>query len=298
MKSISQSRLLLRLNSGSSSGQISGLHSRPNPESKANPGFYVGPAVKLRTEVRKFPLTGIKVALLNRPSIGDFAAKILEDYGAEVKKFSEVENFPIPNKDWTNSDFIKLYVFGTLQPHEKNGKSQETRIDLTRKEDINLIKNIANKVDVIIDCLEAQRLEKVGLDPKEMMKLNSKLIVARITGYGQTGTFAPRTGADTTFSALSGAMSGIESSEDPTEEGLKIATRESKALTMAGRSNCVTGVILALYDREHTGKGQIVDMSLTESIAYVDRVAHLTKLQVPKTFHRFYSTLDKKLLAG
>lgn len=52
--------------------------------------FYVASNVKLRKEVRKYPLSGIKVALLNRPSVGEFTAKILEDYGAKVNKFCEV----------------------------------------------------------------------------------------------------------------------------------------------------------------------------------------------------------------
>ena len=267
MKGLLLSGFLTRLNPGLRLGSISGLnplpslgfssgiHSKPNPESSSE--FFIAPDVKARPGVRKYPLTGIKVALLNRPSIGDFTAKILEDYGAEVKKFSEVDHFLKPNKDWTNSDFVKFHLFGNLQPLKNFENIQETKIDLTKREDVNLIKNIAKKVDIIIDCLEARRLEETGLDPKEMLKINSKLIVARITGYGQTGTYASKTGADVTFSALSGAMSGMESQTEGNEESLRVASREAKALTMAGRSNCVTGIILALYDREHTGRGQV-----------------------------------------
>uniref|UniRef100_A0AC34QU60 Uncharacterized protein n=1 Tax=Panagrolaimus sp. JU765 TaxID=591449 RepID=A0AC34QU60_9BILA len=234
-------------------------------------GFYVAPDVKLRPEVRKFPLSGIKVALLNRPSIGDFTAKLLEDFGAEVSKFCE-----------------PMGGFETTAAHGR-------LINLNHPEDVNLVKNVARKVDVFIDCLNGGRLEEVGLDPGAMLTANSQLIVARITGYGQTGVYGSRTGADTTFAAMSGAMNGCEG--DNTEQSLKIAAKEAKALTMAGRSNCVTGVILALYDREHTGKGQVVDMSVTESIAYIDRMATMMALQIPQPFHRFYLTADKMLLA-
>ena len=282
MKSLLPSGFLTKLNPGLRSVSVSGLsplsslglssrfYSKSNakPTSESNSEFYVAPDVKLRTGVRKYPLTGIKVALLNRPSIGDFAAKVLEDYGADVKKFSEVDHFLKTNPNWTNSDYIKFYLYGKIQPLGNSENIRETRIDLNKKEDVNLIKNIAKKVDIIVDCLEAKRLENAGLDPKEMLKLNSKLIVARITGYGQTGTFALRTGADATFSALSGAMSGIDIKRDANEESLKVASREAKALTMAGRSNCVTGIILALYDREHTGRGQV----RFESISFMQLV--------------------------
>uniref|UniRef100_A0A1I8AL51 L51_S25_CI-B8 domain-containing protein n=1 Tax=Steinernema glaseri TaxID=37863 RepID=A0A1I8AL51_9BILA len=69
------------------------------------------------------------------------------------------------------------------------------------------------------------------------------------------------------------------------------------ALYAAARANGVMGIILALYDREHTGKGQILDVSLTENIAYVQRVARTSRLGIPPAFNRFYACKDGKCVA-
>lgn len=75
-------------------------------------------------------------------------------------------------------------------------ESHGTLIDLSKKEDVNLIKNIARKVDIFVDYLHEERLERVGLLPEDMLKLNSRLILARISGFGvASGQF----GGDATF---------------------------------------------------------------------------------------------------
>lgn len=71
-----------------------------------------------------------------------------------------------------------IQPLGGLEVEEEYGRP----IDLGNGEDVNLIKNVARKVDILVDYLHGSRLEQVGLDPKEMLRANSKLIVARITG--------------------------------------------------------------------------------------------------------------------
>jgi crotonobetainyl-CoA:carnitine CoA-transferase CaiB-like acyl-CoA transferase len=61
-------------------------------------------------------------------------------------------------------------------------------------------------------------------------------------------------------------------------------------LTLAGRSHIITGLAMALYEREHTGRGQIIDFSVTDSISYIKQVADRSKLKIPDEFHRFKIT--------
>lgn len=76
---------------------------------------------------------------------------------------------------------------------------------------MNLIKNVARKVDVLIDYLHERRLEQVGLIPEEMLKVNSRLVLARVSGFGSiSGQF----GGDAVFGAMSGAMSNERNGED------------------------------------------------------------------------------------
>lgn len=85
---------------------------------------------------------------------------------------------------------------------------------------MNLIKNVARKVDVLIDYLHEKRLETVGLIPEEMLKVNSKLVLARVSGFGSvSGQF----GGDVVFAAMSGAMSTIDKKPEDLENALKEA---------------------------------------------------------------------------
>lgn len=84
-------------------------------------------------------------------------------------------------------------------------------IDLTKQEDVNLIKNVASKVDVLVDYLHEKRLETVGLIPEDILKINSRLVLARISGFGSvSGQF----GGDATFAVMSGAMTSDRRPED------------------------------------------------------------------------------------
>ena len=85
---------------------------------------------------------------------------------------------------------------------------------------MNLIKNVARKVDVLVDYLHERRLEQVGLVPEEMLKVNSRLILARVSGFGAiSGQF----GGDAVFGAMSGGMVTSEKNADDLEAVLKEA---------------------------------------------------------------------------
>uniref|UniRef100_A0A1I8AJF0 Iso_dh domain-containing protein n=1 Tax=Steinernema glaseri TaxID=37863 RepID=A0A1I8AJF0_9BILA len=142
--------------------------------------LFISPKSEVRRSDRAHPLMGVRVALLTRPTAGEFTAKILADFGADVTKL------------W--------------DPYKSNDTMQEGReIDLETLEGQNLVRNIARKVDVLIDNLTAGRLEEIGIDPEQMMKNNSRLIFARVSGYGQTGKLGKTTcGADATYAGMSG----------------------------------------------------------------------------------------------
>ncbi|KAI6243802.1 Carnitine dehydratase [Aphelenchoides fujianensis] len=197
---------------------------------------------------------GSKIALLNRPSIGEFTAAVLQDYGADVQRLCE----PLERD----------------QHHESHGRL----LDLNNREDVDLVSNVARKVDVFIDYLHEQRLEAVGLEPQRMLTSNPQLILARINGFAADGPFGRRIGGDATFAAASGVMSPI----GPNDHDLDLAMAEARVLTVAGRSHVVCQVAMALLERERTGKGQ---------------TAKETALGIPAPFHRFYRTADGKAVA-
>ncbi|KAI6227138.1 Alpha-methylacyl-CoA racemase isoform X1 [Aphelenchoides besseyi] len=231
--------------------------------------IYIASNARVRQCAGIKPLRGIKIAILNRPSIGEFTASVLEDYGASIQRLCE-----------------------PLQPDQWN-ESHGRLLNLNKREDVDLVSNVSRQVDIFIDYLHEQRLEHVGLDPQQMIRVNPQLILARISGFGLDGELGRKIGADANFGGCSGTMSPIQ----PTDDALKLATAEAKVLTLAGRSHVVTGVVMALFEREHTGKGQVIDFNVTNAISYVHEVAAKTALQIPEAFNQFYRTSDGKVVA-
>lgn len=107
-------------------------------------------------------------------------------------------------------------------------------------------------------------MEKLGLGPEQLMLLNSKLIYARLTGYGQTGPYADMAGHDINFLGVSGLLSLFgRSGEKP------LAPTNLAADFGGGGLICALGIILALFERNKTNLGQIIDSSMVEGSAYL-----------------------------
>ncbi|XP_069043056.1 alpha-methylacyl-CoA racemase isoform X2 [Lepisosteus oculatus] len=107
-------------------------------------------------------------------------------------------------------------------------------------------------------------MEKLGLGPEELVKENPRLIYARLTGFGQSGSFATAAGHDINYLAMSGLLSKLgRSSENP------YAPLNLVADFAGGGLLCAMGIVLALYERTRSGRGQVIDASMVEGAAYV-----------------------------
>lgn len=127
-----------------------------------------------------------------------------------------------------------------------------------------IVKKLAHKSDVLIEPFRKGVMEKLGLDPTILMKDNPKLIYARLTGYGQSGSFSSMAGHDINYAALSGLLSLFgRAHEKPIFPANLIADFGGGGLM------CALGVILALYERQSSGLGQVIDSSMVEGSAYL-----------------------------
>lgn len=133
-------------------------------------------------------------------------------------------------------------------------------LDLTTARGTEVARKLIIEADVVVECLRPGNMEKYGLGPEEMMKENTKLIFARFTGYGHSGPYSSRFGHDGNFAALSGVLPLLGGGVDQ-----DIENYPSYILTFnAGAKLCAFGILAAVY----SGKGQVLELSTTEAMAY------------------------------
>ncbi|MDO9112898.1 MAG: CaiB/BaiF CoA-transferase family protein [Polaromonas sp.] len=200
------------------------------------------------------PLAGLKVLELGQLIAGPFAAKTLADFGAEVVKI-EPPGAGDPLRKW------RLLKDGTSvwwQLQSRNKRS--LALDLKTPEAQDIVRKLALESDVLIENFRPGAMEGWGLGPDELLQLNPRLIMLRISGYGQTGPYRDRPG----FGVVAEAMSGLrhltgEPGRVPVRVGVSIGD------TLAALHG-VIGILLALQHRHASGLGQVIDVALYEAV--------------------------------
>jgi formyl-CoA transferase len=199
-------------------------------------------------------LAGLKVLELGQLIAGPFAAKTLADFGAEVVKI-EPPGAGDPLRNW------RLMKDGTSlwwQVQSRNKRS--LALDLRMQEGQDVVRKLASEADVLIENFRPGAMEGWNLDPKDLLAANPRLIVLRISGYGQTGPYRNRPG----FGVVAEAMGGLrhltaEPGRVPVRVGVSIGD------TLAALHG-VIGILLALQHRHRSGNGQVIDVALYEAV--------------------------------
>ncbi len=200
------------------------------------------------------PLSKLKVVEMGQLIAGPFAAKTLADFGADVIKIE-------PPKEGDALRKWRLLKDGTSvwwQVQSRNKKSLS--LDLRKVEAQDIVRTLVKEADVLIENFRPGTLEGWGLDPEKLLQLNPKLILLRISGYGQTGPYRDKPG----FGVVAEAMGGLrhltaEPGRVPVRVGISIGD------TLASLHG-VIGILLALQERHNSGKGQIIDIALYEAV--------------------------------
>jgi crotonobetainyl-CoA:carnitine CoA-transferase CaiB-like acyl-CoA transferase len=203
----------------------------------------------------QLPLTGLRVIELGQLIAGPFASKILAEFGADVIKV-EPPSGGDPLRGW------RLIHEGTSvwwAAHARNKRS--LTLDLRTPEGQVIIRQLASDADILIENFRPGAMEKWGLGFKDLHAINPKLIMLRVSGYGQSGPYRDRPG----FGVIGEAMGGLrylsgEPGRPPVRVGVSIGD------TLSGLHG-VIGVMMALRHREQQGGlGQEVDVALYESV--------------------------------
>ena len=200
------------------------------------------------------PLAGLKVLELGQLIAGPFAAKTLADFGAEVVKI-EPPGAGDPLRKW------RLLKDGTSvwwQVQSRNKRS--VALDLREPDAQDIVRKLAAEADVLVENFRPGAMEGWGLGPDVLQALNPRLIMLRISGYGQTGPYRDRPG----FGVVAEAMSGLrhltaEPGRVPVRVGVSIGD------TLASLHG-VIGILMALHYRHRAGVGQVIDVALYEAV--------------------------------
>ena len=200
------------------------------------------------------PLADLRVVEMGQLIAGPFCGQLLGDMGAAVIKL-EAPGAGDPMRGWGQGASVWWEVIA------RNKQSASVNLRTAKGQD--LARRLIATADVLIENFRPGTLEGWNLSPDRLMAENPGLIVARMSGYGQTGPYAERTG----FGLIGEAMGGWrqivgEPDRPPSRMGVSIGD------TLAASYGCM-GVLAALHDRERTGKGQVIDSALYEAVLQV-----------------------------
>jgi len=208
------------------------------------------------------PLDGIKVLDLSRVLAGPWCAQMLGDLGAEVIKVERPEAGDdtrhwgppyLHTDDGTKTEQASYY-------NCCNRNKRSITIDMASPQGQALIVELAKDADILVENFKVGGLKAYGLDYESLRKINPRLIYCSVTGFGQTGPYAPRAGYDLIAQGMSGIMSltGEGPGRPPVKVGVPIGDVTAGILAS-------TGVLAAYIERLRTGEGQYVDTSLYEA---------------------------------
>ncbi|MGL4637182.1 MAG: CaiB/BaiF CoA transferase family protein [Beijerinckiaceae bacterium] len=208
-----------------------------------------------RDASRRGPLTDLRVIEMGQLLAGPFCGQLLADFGAEVIKIEQPGQGD-PMREWGREKPHGLSLWWPVIA--RNKKSIE--LNARGVEGQQLIKDLVAKSDILLENFRPGTLEKWGLGYDVLSKINPRLIMIRVSGYGQTGPYAEKAG----YGAIGEAMGGLrhvvgDPSSPPSRMGISIGD------TMAATFACLGG-LMALHSLHRTGHGQVVDSAIYEAV--------------------------------
>lgn len=200
------------------------------------------------------PLQGLRVVELGTLIAGPFAGRLLAEAGADVVKI-ESPGTGDPLRNWR-----KLYKGTSLWWYLQARNKRSVAVDLRQPQGQEIVRALSRRADIVIENFRAGQLERWDLGYERLAENNPALILVRVSGYGQSGPYRDRPG----FGSIGEAMGGVryltgEPNRPPCRVGISLG---DSLASLYG----VIGALMALRHRSETGRGQVVDVALYESV--------------------------------
>lgn len=208
------------------------------------------------------PLDGMRILDFTYLLPGPYGTMLLADMGADIIK---VENSESP-------DILRLlppYIngMGAAYAHVNRGK-KSLSLNLKKQEAVEIVHRLVREYDIVIEQFRPGVMERLGLGYEQIKDINPSVIYCSLTGYGQTGSYSQRAGHDINYMAVSGVESFSGRKETgPVHLGIPVADVAS------GSKNLAIGVLAAYINRLKTGKGDFLDVSITDGVFAMSFVA-------------------------
>jgi formyl-CoA transferase len=204
------------------------------------------------------PLAGIRVIELGQVIAGPFCGQLLGDYGAEVIKIEPPGSGDVL-RQWGRVSAGGDSLWWCVTARNK----RSVTINLRVPEGQDLVRRLVQTADILVENFRPGTLERWGLGWEELSAIRPELIMVRISGFGQTGPYAERAG----YAAIGEAMGGLRAltgypDRPPTRVGISIGD------SLTGMFGAM-GALAALEARRRTGRGQVIDASIYESVLAV-----------------------------
>ncbi|XP_070599592.1 alpha-methylacyl-CoA racemase [Erythrolamprus reginae] len=232
-------------------------------------------------------LQGVRVLEMAGLAPAPLCGLILADFGAQVVR---VDRSPSG---------------ASVAPDVQGRGKRSVALDLKQPQGSAALRRMAQRADVLVDPFRPGIMEKFGLGPDILLQDNPRLIFARLTGFGQSGKYARLAGHDINYVSVSGVLSKLgRKNENP------YAPVNLLADFAGGGVMCAMGIIMALYERTKSGKGQVIDASMVEGVAYLSSFLWKSRnlgfwsrgrgenlLDSGAPFYEIYKTSDGKFMA-
>ncbi|KAL5005398.1 hypothetical protein ScPMuIL_018854 [Solemya velum] len=187
-------------------------------------------------------LRGIQVLELAGLAPAPFCGMILADFGARVIRV-----------DKASSTIDRL------------GRGKESiGLNLKHEQGKHIFQQLCKKSDVLIEPFRSGVMERLGLGPNVLLADNPALVYARMTGFGQRGSLAKKAGHDINYLSISGVLSFLGRKSGPPHPPVNLL-----ADFAGGGMTCALGIMMALFERSKSGKGQVIDANMVEGSAYI-----------------------------
>ncbi|OBG28190.1 CaiB/BaiF CoA-transferase family protein [Mycobacterium sp. 852002-51057_SCH5723018] len=251
------------------------------------------------------PLAGVKVIELGGIGPGPHAGMILADLGADVVR---VRRPGVAIASAAKPGEAGRHQAGglTMPPEDRDLLHRGKRIvDLDVKTQRGALLELAGKADVLLDCFRPGTCERLGIGPGDCAAVNPRLIFARITGWGQDGPLAPTAGHDINYLSQTGALSALGYRDRPPMPPLNLVADFG-----GGSMLVLLGIVAALYERERSGQGQVIDAAMVDGVSLLAQMMWTMKstgalrdqresflLDGGAPFYRCYETSDGKYVA-
>ncbi|MEV6071382.1 CaiB/BaiF CoA-transferase family protein [Nocardia sp. NPDC052001] len=235
------------------------------------------------------PLTGVKVVEIASLAPAPFGCMILADLGAEILRVDRASG--------------SAAVTAPAGPLDRGRRS--VAVDLKNPEGVAAVHRFAREADVFVEGFRPGVAERLGIGPDALLAVNPRLIYGRMTGWGQQGPLAPRAGHDINYIAIAGALEPIGRAGERPQAPLNLLGDFA-----GGGAFLALGVLAALYERERSGRGQVIDAAMVDGANILMSFLHGMRangmwpnprgenmLDGAAPFYDTYETADGKFMA-